>query len=79
VCVCVCVCVIFGKTFEEMLANLRVIFLFLRKANMKLNPKKCIFFSKKMKYLDYVGSESSISTDSEKSVESVRNWPVPLE
>jgi len=33
--------IIFGKTFEEMVKNLRKVFLLLRKANLKLNPKKC--------------------------------------
>jgi len=35
--------IIFGKMFEEMVKNLREVFLLLRKANLKLNPKKCVF------------------------------------
>jgi len=37
--------IIFGKTFEEMVKNLREIFLLLRKANLKLNPQKNELFS----------------------------------
>jgi len=31
----------FGKTFEEMIENLKQIFIRFRKANLKINPKKC--------------------------------------
>lgn len=68
--------IIFSKTFEEMLANLREVFLRLKEANLKLNPKKCNFFGRKAKYLDYVVSEKDIATDPEK-IETVRDWPVP--
>jgi len=68
--------IIFGKTFEEMVENLREVFLLLRKANLKLNPKKCVFFKREVKYLGYLISEKGISTDPEK-IEAVRNWPIP--
>jgi len=58
--------IIFGKTFEEMVKNLREVFLLLRKANLKLNPKKCVFFKRKVKYLGYLISGKGISTDPEK-------------
>jgi len=57
--------IVFGKTFEEMVKNLRKVFLLL-KANLKLNPKKCVFFKKKVKYLGYLISEKGITTDSKK-------------
>ena len=68
--------IIFGKNFEEMLANLREVLLLLDKANLKLNPKKCSLFSREVKYLGHVVSENGISTDPEK-IECVRSWPVP--
>lgn len=68
--------IIFGKSFEEMLNRLRQVFLQLRSANLKLNPKKCSFFKKEIKYLGYVVSEEGVSTDPEK-IASVRDWPVP--
>jgi len=38
--------IVFGKTFEEMVDNLNAVFSRLKEANLKLNPKKCIFFQK---------------------------------
>jgi len=46
--------IIFGKTFEKMVKNLREVFLLLRKVNLKLNPKKCVFFKRVVKYSDYL-------------------------
>jgi len=36
-----------------MLLNLEKIFLCLREANLKINPKKCVSFNKKIKYLGH--------------------------
>jgi len=55
--------------------NLREIFLLLQKANLKLNPKKCVFFKREVKYLGYLISEKRISTDPE-IIEAVQNWPI---
>jgi len=38
--------IIFSKTFEEMIENLKKYFLE-RKVNLKINPEKCILFEKK--------------------------------
>ncbi|KAL6433622.1 hypothetical protein ACFW04_006605 [Cataglyphis niger] len=45
--------IIFGKTFNEMLENLKIVFLRLREANL-INPKKCVLFQKNVKYLGHV-------------------------
>jgi len=37
--------IIFDKTFEEMIQNLKRILSCLREVNLKVNPKKCILFS----------------------------------
>jgi len=58
-----------------MLKRLEQVFFRLRSANLKLNPKKCSFLKKEIKYLGYV-SEKGVSTDEEK-ISSVRDWPVP--
>lgn len=68
--------IVFSNLFEEMMANLRKIFLRLRLANLKINLKKCSFFGKKIKYLGHIVSKQGISTDSEKIVV-VKNWPIP--
>ena len=68
--------IIFGKSFDEMLENLNLVFLRLKEANLKINPKKCVFFRKNVKYLGHVISEEGIKTDPEKIV-AVKDWPVP--
>lgn len=68
--------IIFGKDFSEMLKNLKLVFQRLKLANLKVNPKKCVFFGKKIKYLGHVISAEGVSTDPEK-ITAVKNWPVP--
>ena len=68
--------IVFGKSFEEMISNLREVFLRLREANLKINPKKCTFLSKEVKYLGHVISADGVATDSEK-ISSIKEWPVP--
>jgi len=47
----------------------------LREVNLKINPKKCILFSQKVKYLGHVISSEGISTDNDK-ITAVNNWPI---
>lgn len=68
--------IIFSGSFEEMLGRLRQVFLRLRMANLKLNPKKCFFFRREIKYLGHVISERGITTDPEK-ISSIKDWPIP--
>lgn len=68
--------IIFSQSFDGMIENLREVFLRLRSANLKLNPKKCVLFGRDVKYLGHVVSEKGITTDPEK-INAVRNWPVP--
>jgi len=60
--------IIFGKTFEEMIQNLEKILLRLREVNLKINSKKCILFSRKVKYLGHINiiSCEGISTYNDK-------------
>lgn len=67
--------IVFSKTFEEMIKNLGKVFLRFRSANLKINPKKCSLFGRKVKYLGHV-SEEGISTDPEK-ISAVKDWPIP--
>lgn len=68
--------IIFGKTFSEIINNLRNVFLRLREARLKVNPKKCNLLDTKVKYLGHVVSEEGITTDPEK-ISAVKNWPTP--
>jgi len=58
--------IIFGKTFEEMIQNLKRVLSRLRETNLKVNPKKCILFSQKVKFLGHVISFEGISTNNDK-------------
>lgn len=69
--------IVYGKTFEEMLHNLELVFEKLRAAGLKLKARKCTLFSKQVKYLGDVMSEEGVETDVEK-VEAVRKWPEPV-
>jgi hypothetical protein len=43
--------IIFGKTYEEQLHNLQLDFDRIKAANLKLSPKKCEFFKRKVKFV----------------------------
>jgi len=68
--------IIYSDSFEGMLSRLEQVFARLRSANLKLNPKKCSFFKKEIKYLGHVVSKEGIKTDLEK-ISAVRDWPIP--
>ena len=63
-----------GQSFSQHIANLRQVFERLRKAKLKLSPKKCI--QRKVQYLGHVVSEEGISPDPGK-IEAVKTWPRP--
>jgi len=54
--------IIFGKNFEELIKNLRKILSRIWKVNLKINPKKCTFFDREVKYLGHSISAAEIST-----------------
>ena len=62
-----------GQSFSQHIANLRQVFELLRKAKLKLTPKKCILFQRKVPYLGHVVSEEGISPDPGK-IEAVKTW-----
>lgn len=41
-----------------------------------VNPKKCHLFKKPVKFLEYIVSDESISTDLAK-IEKIKNFPMP--
>ena len=65
-----------GQSFSQHIANLQQVFERLRKAKLKLSPKKCILFQRKVQYLGHVVSEEGISPDPGK-IEAVKTWPRP--
>lgn len=58
--------IVFGDTFELALGNLQSVFNSLRKANLKLKPKKCVLFQNHVKLLGHVVSDQGISCDEDK-------------
>ena len=65
-----------GLAFPQHIANLKVVLQRLRKAKLKLSPKKCALFRKEVKYLGHVVSKEGISPDPGKT-EAVKSWPKP--
>ena len=65
-----------GRSFEAQLANLKLVFERLRKAKLKLSPKKCFLFRREVKYLGHVVNEEGISPDFSK-IKAVTLWPTP--
>ena len=68
--------IIFSKTFEEHMDRLRKIFQRLREVNLKLSPKKCEFFKRKVRYVGHIVSSEGIEPDPQK-VDKVKDWPTP--
>ena len=53
-----------------------VVFTRLREARLKLSPKKCHLFQKRVVFLGHVVSDEGVSTEPEK-IKAVREWPTP--
>ena len=68
--------IVIGRTFEEELERLEQVFERLAWAGLKLKPKKCFLFQKRVSYLGHVVTEEGISADPGK-VQQVRTWPIP--
>ena len=66
-----------GCTFSQELTNLSQVFERLRKAKLKLSPKKCVLFREEVNYLGHVVNEKGISPDPGK-VAAVKSWPRPM-
>ncbi len=63
-----------GRTVEECISRLRLVFDRLREAGLKLKPKKCNLFQRRV--LGHVVSGEGVSCDPSK-VEAVENWCAP--
>jgi transposase InsO family protein len=68
--------VVFSSTFEEQLSRLQEVFSRLSKASLKLKPKKCVLFQKKISYLGHIVSEHGVETDPAK-IRVILDWPTP--
>ena len=68
--------IVFGRSFEETMQNLSLVFDRFKSANLKLKPKKCHLFMEEVTYLGYVVSESGVKCDPCK-LDAIKNWPIP--
>lgn len=68
--------IVFGRSFDETLKNLTVVFERLRSANLKLKPKKCVLFEKEVSYLGHIVSEEGVKCDPGK-LNAIKDWPTP--
>ncbi len=70
--------IIFSRTFSEHLCHLRQVFERFREAGLKLQPKKCTFGQKEVKYLGHIVNKDGVATDPEK-LKIVRDYPIPTD
>ena len=66
----------YSKTPEEHLHHLEKVFLTLRRAGLKLKPKKCNLFQTEVHYLGHVIDKGGIRPNPQK-LDAVRNWERP--
>ena len=77
----ICLCylddiLVYSRSVNKHLEDLRAIFLKLREANLKLKPKKCHFFRKQVSFLGHIVNSEGIHTDPAK-VEKIKNCSSP--
>lgn len=63
---------VFGKTEEESLQRLEMVFQRLKQHNLKLSPSKCQFLRRSVRFLGHIISEEGVATDPAK-VEAILN------
>lgn len=68
--------IVHGQTFAEEMARLRALFVRLREARLKVNPKKCLLFARRVKFLGHIVSAQGVEVDPEKT-RVVESWPIP--
>ncbi len=68
--------IVHGRTFEEHLDNLRLVWSRLREANLKMKPSKCTLFQDSVAFLGHVVSRDGVRCDPAK-IEAVREWRQP--
>ena len=69
---------IFSRSVDRHLEDLRTVFQRLRKANLKLKPKKCHFFQREVAFLGHVVSAEGVRTDPGK-IQRIKECSVPTD
>ena len=68
--------IIFSKTPEDHIEQLRRVFQKIDEAGLLLKPSKCEFFKKRVEYLGHIVSKNCIKMNPKK-IKDIINWPVP--
>jgi len=68
--------IVFSRDFDTHVQRLQEVLDKLRAVNLKLHPKKCSLFQRKVSFLGHVLSEAGIEVQKDK-VAAVRDWPTP--
>ena len=68
--------IIFGKTEKELIDRMDEVFYRLKQAGLKVKPKKCRLFARKVEFLGHIISEAGIAMMPEK-VAAIKDWPTP--
>ena len=69
---------VMGSTIEEHNTNLAKVLDRIRRAGLRLKPRKCKFAQESVAYLGHVVTANGVETDPEK-LEAVRSYPVPVD
>ena len=67
---------IYARTPDELIDNLQEVINLIRKAGLKLKPKKCEIFAEKLSFLGHDVSAKGIEPLNHK-VEAIKSWPAP--
>ena len=68
--------IVFGRNFDQALANLVQVFERLKQAGLRLKPSKCSLFQTSVKFLGHMVSKEGVACDPEK-IDCVRDWKTP--
>ncbi len=68
--------IIIGRTFQEHLENLHLVWSRFRNANLKMKPSKCKLYQRSVKFLGHIVSEKGVECDPEKN-SAITNWEPP--
>ena len=68
--------IIFGRTIEEHAARLEHVLQRFEKANLQLQPGKCVFAQFQVEYLGYIVSKDDIKASPDKT-RAVKKFPAP--
>ena len=68
--------IVLGPSFDDHISNLACVLQRFRAYNLKLKPRKCLLFQRKVSFLGKQISQEGVAMDPSK-VERVASWPVP--